>query len=113
MRVRLEHGGQPDAVALRRFEVRLDPVAGVDHHRNAGVLVADEVRGAPQVVVHELPEEHVATLAPDAAISLEVTTGSCDDVADDQPVEDGNVSRGPVRLAPAHRRAAEGALGDP
>src|SRR5438874_5185001 len=73
MRVRLEDRGQPDAVALRRFQVGLDPVSGVDHDRNAGVLVADEVRGASQVVVHELPEEHVATLAPDTAISLEVT----------------------------------------
>ena len=39
----------------------------------AVVLVADEIRGASQVVVHELPEEHLATLAPDTAISFEVT----------------------------------------
>ena len=40
------------------FEQLLDRVRGVDHYRDAGVLVADQVRHAPEVVVHELLEEH-------------------------------------------------------
>jgi hypothetical protein len=71
--VRLEHGDQPDAAPVRFFEVGLDPVGRVDDDGHARMLVADEIRGASQVVVHELPEQHVATLPPDTAISLEVT----------------------------------------
>jgi hypothetical protein len=71
--VRLQRRDQPDAVPLRLLEVGLDPVRRVDHDRDAGVLVADEVRGTAEVVVHELPEQHVATLAADTASFLEVT----------------------------------------
>src|SRR5438477_2355436 len=71
--VGLEHRRQPDAAPLRLLEVGLDPVSRIDHHRETGVLVADEVGGAAEVVVDELLEQHPATLAPETAISLEVT----------------------------------------
>ncbi len=74
VRVRLEDGRQPDAASLRLFEVLLDPVCGVDYDRNAGVLVTDEVGGAAEIVVDELLEQHRSTLAPDTAISLEVSS---------------------------------------
>ncbi len=55
--VRLEHPLDPHARRVRRLEVLLDPEGRVDDDRDPGVGVADEVRGAPEVVVHELPEE--------------------------------------------------------
>ena len=67
VRVCLEHGDDPDAVVGGRVEVLLDAVRGVDDDRDTGALVADEVRGAAEVAVHELPEEHRATVAPAAA----------------------------------------------
>ena len=73
VRVRLDDPRQPHAAPLRFLEVLLDPVGRVDDDGHAGVLVSDEVRGASEVVVDELLEQHLATLAPDTAISLEVT----------------------------------------
>ncbi len=58
VRVRLEHPHEPDAVARGLLEVRLDRVGRIDHDGDAGLLVSDEVRGAAEVVVDELAEEH-------------------------------------------------------
>jgi hypothetical protein len=60
MVVRLEHTHDPHARLLGRVEVGLDRVSGVDDHRLAGRLVADQVGRAAEVVVHKLLEEHVA-----------------------------------------------------
>ena len=59
--VRLEHAHDPHAGALRRLEVALDRVGGVDDDRLAGRLVTDQVGRAAEIVVHELPEEHFAS----------------------------------------------------
>ncbi len=59
VRVRLEHAHDPHACFGRRLEVRLDRVGRVDDDRDPRLLVADEIGGATQVPVHELPEEHV------------------------------------------------------
>ena len=59
--VRLEHADDPHACLLGRLEVGLDRVGGVDDHRLAGRLVADQVGRAAEVVVHKLLEEHVAS----------------------------------------------------
>ena len=58
VRVGLQHPRDPDAGPLRLLEVLLDRVGGVDEQRLARVGVADEVRGAPEILVDELPEEH-------------------------------------------------------
>jgi hypothetical protein len=60
VRVRLEDGNYPDGAPADLVEVRLDPVSRVDEDGEPGMLVADEVRRAPQVVVDELLEEHAA-----------------------------------------------------
>jgi hypothetical protein len=58
--------------ALAFLDDRLDRVRGIDDDCDALLFVADEIRGTPEIVVDELREEHSATLAPGAAISLEV-----------------------------------------
>ena len=58
VRVRLEHLLDPDAAPGRLLEVGLDRVGRVDDDRAGRVLVADEVRGTAEPLVHELPEEH-------------------------------------------------------
>ena len=58
--VRLEHAHDPHARPLGLLEVGLDRVGGIDDHRLAGRLVADQVGRAAEVVVHELLEEHFA-----------------------------------------------------
>ena len=63
----------PDAAPLRLLEVLLDRVRRVDDDGVPGRLVADEVRGAAEVVVDELREDHDARrVAAASAISLEV-----------------------------------------
>jgi copper transport protein len=74
MRVRLERRHEADAPPLAGIRVLLDGVCRVDDHGNSGMLVTDEVRPAPQVLVDELHEEHGPTLATDAAISPKVKT---------------------------------------
>ena len=54
VRVRLEDADELDAVALRRIQILLDRVGRVDDDGDPRLLVADEVRGAPEVVVDEL-----------------------------------------------------------
>src|SRR3954449_7634392 len=58
VRVSLERTDEHDVVALRLGEHRLDVVRRIDDYPNAGTLVANQVRGAAQVVVQELLEEH-------------------------------------------------------
>ena len=60
VRVRLEDAHDPHVVPRRLLEVLLDRVGGVDDDRLARVLVTDEVGGAAEIVVDELPEQHVA-----------------------------------------------------
>src|SRR5579875_872137 len=74
VRVRLEHGDQPDPLPGRRLEERLDVVRGVDRDRDAGSLIADEVRRAAQIAVQELLEQHAATLAGRCATPLEAVS---------------------------------------
>ena len=58
VRVGLQHPRDPDAGSLHLRKVVLDRIGGVDEQGLAGVGVADEVRGAPEVLVDELPEQH-------------------------------------------------------
>ena len=60
VRVRLEDAHDPHVVPGRLLEVLLDRVGGVDDDRFARVLVPDEIGGAAEIVVDELPEQHVA-----------------------------------------------------
>ena len=48
------------AACARLIQILLDRVGRIDDDGDAGVLVTDEVRGAPEVVVDELPEQHGA-----------------------------------------------------
>jgi hypothetical protein len=58
VRVCLENRRQLDAVSPALIQILLDRVAWVDDDCDAGVLVADEVGGTPEVVVDELLEQH-------------------------------------------------------
>src|SRR3954451_4607314 len=58
MRVRLENGGELDAMALAFVQALLDRGRGICGDRRSGLLVADQVGGTPEVVVDELLEEH-------------------------------------------------------
>src|SRR3954449_6874300 len=64
----LDDADEPDLAASRLRQHRLDVIRRVDDDRDAGVLVADEVAGAAQIVVQELLEEHGATLPPAPAM---------------------------------------------
>ena len=57
--VGLEHVVDLHAEVARELEVLADLEAGVHHRRDARVVVADEIRGAAQVVMGDLPEDHV------------------------------------------------------
>ena len=61
VRVRLEDAHDPDLAPRRLLEVLLDRVRRVDDDRLAGVLATDEIGGATEIVVDELPEQHVAS----------------------------------------------------
>ena len=76
VRVRLEDADEPDAAALGLRQHGLDVVRRVDDDRDAGLLVADEVRGAAQVVVQELLEQHGATLPPVSAMYPKAAPGA-------------------------------------
>ena len=56
--VRLEHVPDRDAVVAGELEVLVDLEARIDDRGDAGVLVADQVRRTPEVIVGDLPEEH-------------------------------------------------------
>ena len=75
VRMGLEHADDPHACLLGFFEVGLDRVGGVDDHRLAGRLVADQVGRAAEVVIHKLAEQHVSTTLPTSLASfLEVSS---------------------------------------
>ena len=57
MRVRLENADESDAMTLRGRQERVDVIRRVDDERDAGVLVAHEIRGAAQILVQELLEQ--------------------------------------------------------
>ena len=54
--VRVEDVHNPDAVPFGELEVGLDPPRRIHDHRAGGAC--DEVRGAAEVVVEDLAEEH-------------------------------------------------------
>ncbi len=58
VRVRLERTDDAGVAPLGLPEVGLDRVPGVDHHRFAGVFVADQVGRAAEIVVDELAKKH-------------------------------------------------------
>ena len=55
--VGLEHPLDPHPGRVCGGEVLLDRERGVDHDRDSGLVVADEIRGTAEPVVHELLEE--------------------------------------------------------
>ena len=57
MRMGLEHALDPNAVRGCALEVLLDLERGIDDDGHACGGVADQIRGAAQILVHELPEE--------------------------------------------------------
>ena len=61
--VRLEDVLDRDAVPAREPQVLADVELRIDHRRDAGVLVADEVRGAAEVVMGHLAEDHGPTFS--------------------------------------------------
>ena len=72
VRVRLEDGDETHVSPLRLGEDCVDCIGRVDHDGDPRLLVSDEVRRAAEVVVHELPKQHGATVAPRAAMNPEV-----------------------------------------
>ena len=62
--VRLEDVLDVDAEVAREVQVLLDLELGVDHCRDAGVLVSDEIGGTPEVVVGDLAEDHASRPRP-------------------------------------------------
>ena len=59
VRVRLEHPPDLDARLGRGLEVLLDRERRVDDDGVTGGRVADEIRATAQVLIDELPEQHV------------------------------------------------------
>jgi predicted DNA-binding protein with PD1-like motif len=57
--VRLEDACEPQASPLGLVHVLLDRVRGVDDDRLGGPLVTDQIRTTAEVVVHELPKDHL------------------------------------------------------
>ena len=55
----LEHVIDAHAEIARELEVVVDLEPWVDHGRRTGGVVADEVRGAAEVVVRDLAEDHL------------------------------------------------------
>ena len=57
MGVRLEHAFDPHAFLLGDGEVLLDLECGVDDNGDACLRVTHQIRGAAEILVHELPME--------------------------------------------------------
>ncbi len=57
MGMRLEHALDAHALLLGKCEVLLDRERGIDDHGDSRLRIPDEVRRAPEILVHELPEE--------------------------------------------------------
>ncbi len=62
VRVRLEHVLDAHAEVARERQVLLDVELGVDDRGDAGVLVADQVGRAAEVVVGHLAKQHASTI---------------------------------------------------
>ena len=58
VRVGLEHADEPDAAALALVQILLDRVGRIDDDGDSRMLVTDDVRTTPEVVVDELLEQH-------------------------------------------------------
>jgi hypothetical protein len=58
MCVRLEDADELDLVPPGGIEILLDGERRIDDDGFLRLLVADEIRGAPEIVVDELPEQH-------------------------------------------------------
>ena len=58
MVVRLEHVLDADPVQAAELEIGFDRPLGVDDRGNPGAGVPDQIRGAAQVLVQDLPKEH-------------------------------------------------------
>jgi len=56
--VGLEHARESHVPSLALVQILLDRIGRIDDGGHPGVLVAHEVRSAPEVVVDELLEEH-------------------------------------------------------
>jgi len=59
MRVGLEDADELHLLPAGGIEVRGDLVPGIHDERDTGMLVSDQVRSAPEIIVDELPEEHL------------------------------------------------------
>ena len=59
VRVGLEDEDDRHLVPRRGIQIRLDCIGRIDDRRHTRGFVADEVRSASEVVVDELPEQHV------------------------------------------------------
>ena len=64
VRVRLDDPDDPHAAPVGLGQHRLDRVRGIDDRGDARVLVADQIRGAAEIVVEELLEEHGPSTLP-------------------------------------------------
>ena len=73
VRMCLDRADDPYLARLGLGEQRLDLERGVDHHRDPRLLVSHQIGRTPEIVVHELMEDHGATVAAGPAISLEVS----------------------------------------
>ena len=58
MRVRLEHAHDVNPFSGGGVDVLLDRIGGVDHEGFAAGGIPDQVRGAAEIVVDELAEQH-------------------------------------------------------
>jgi hypothetical protein len=58
MCVRLEDADELDLVSPGGIEILLDGERRIDDDGFLRLLVADEIRGTPEIVVDELPEQH-------------------------------------------------------
>ena len=56
--MRLQHPDDPNAGLGRGLEIRLDRIGGVDHESLPTAGIADQIRGAAEIVVDELAKEH-------------------------------------------------------
>jgi hypothetical protein len=59
MRVGLEDADELHLLPAGGVDVLDDVVRGIHDDRDSGVLFSDEVRSAPQIIVDELPEQHL------------------------------------------------------
>ena len=72
--VRLQHVVDRDRAVAGQLEVLVDLEARIDDRGDAGALVADQVGGAAEVVVGDLPKDHGYFLGQgDLNVAVELT----------------------------------------